>query len=227
MSEDRKTSQANTEHNRKSHRKNHFAVLPYIVTPIIFVLISLIAVVPACVHMMNMAIDTVHTAQETLSIGLNDVEAKNEYSGVQTDGKASKPSDISKFGEIICENAGLKADAYYGINRVSLRNGAGVSSEAALPGDNGVVNVYGYASDSFKALKYVEAGDIITFETGWGVYYYEVTDVSTSEEAPVLTADQGLVLASAKNNDAFSCFDDAKLYVVAELISEASEEEVQ
>lgn len=226
MSEEKNASQLNKERRHKKHRKYHFAVLPYILTPIVFVLISLIAVVPAGIHMMNTAIDTVHKAQETLSIGLNDVEAKNNYDA-DAEGKADRPADVSKFGEILCENAGLNADAYYGMNRVSLRNGVGVSAEAALPGDKGIINAYGYASTAFKALKYVKIGDVITFETGWGVYYYMVTDVVTSNKAPVINADQGLIFAAAKDNNAFSCFDDEKLYVAAELISDASEGEVQ
>lgn len=223
MSEEKNTSQLNNKHKSRRHRKNHFSVLPYILTPVIFVLISLIVIVPVSVHMMNIAIDTVHKAQETLSIDFNDIKANNNYSASDSD----RPTGVSKFGIITCENAGLNADAYYGMNRVSLRNGAGVSSESSLPGDKGTVNVYGYTSTAFKALKYVETGDVITFETGWGVYRYEVKDVLTSDSAPESNAEQSLILASAENSKAFSSFNDEKLYILAELISADPTGEVQ
>jgi LPXTG-site transpeptidase (sortase) family protein len=172
---------------------------------------------------MNSAIDTVHTAQQTLTIDYNDISASDDYSGVVGE-SAEKPKSISKFGVITCENAGLNADAYYGINRVSLRDGAGVKSNSSLPGDDGEVAVYGYASTAFKALQYVEIGDVITFETSWGVYQYQVTDIVTSSKAPKSNAGQSLVLASSKNSKAFADFSDEKLFVLADLISSSQVE---
>ncbi|MFR5876086.1 MAG: sortase domain-bontaining protein [Eubacterium sp.] len=227
MGEEKSTSQVNTEQKHKKHRKNHFAVLPYILTPLVFVLISLIVVVPVGFRVMNMAVDTVHKAQETLTMDYNDVQANNNYSKSRTKDEPYRPDSVSKFGEIICKSAGLNADAYYGINRVSLRNGVGISSQASLPGEDGVINAYGYASTCFKALKNVRVGDIITFETSWGMYYYEVTDVLISDRAPTLNTEQGLLLATAESSKAFSCFDGKKLYVVAKLTSGASTGEVQ
>lgn len=226
MSEGKIASQLKKVSDHKKHRSHHFAVLPYIITPIIFVLISLIVVLPVGVHIMNTAIDTVHTAQQTLVIDYNDIEAKNDYSGVTDESIGESISSASKFGEIICENAGLKTDAYYGINRVSLRNGVGVKTNGVLPGQDGEVDAYGYVSTYLKALKYVEVGDIITFETKWGTYKYEVTDVVTSADVPKSSAKQSLVLSTSRSSKAFSVFNDEKLFVVADLIS-SSQGEVQ
>jgi ribosomal 50S subunit-recycling heat shock protein len=222
MSEEKVTSQVKKKHKHKKHRRHHFAVLPYILTPIVFVLISLIVVVPVGLHMMNVAIDTVHTAQKTLTIDYNDVKASDNV--LDSDGEFVL---ATKIGKVTCENAGLSTDLYYGINRVSLRNGAAVKSTASDFDNEGAVDIYGYTSTAFKSLKYVEEGDIITVETNNGVYRYEVTDVAIGVKSPESTAKQKIVLASAKSDEAFATFNDEKLYVVGELISQTAKEEVQ
>ena len=50
----------------KRHHKKHHTVMPYIVTPIIYVLIAMIVIVPASIGLMNTAVNLVHRAQKTL-----------------------------------------------------------------------------------------------------------------------------------------------------------------
>ena len=224
------SKEENTSKNKKKHhRSHHYTVIPYILTPIIFVLIAMIVVIPVSISGMNFAVDTVHKAQLTLVKDYNDIEAETEYEGSdKSSGIVEIPrlSTASKIGEIVCRNAGLNADVFYGINRVSLRNGVALEADGSKCGMGGNINVYGYASSGFKSLDNVESGDYIEFETLWGTYKYKVVTKSVLPNAPDISSKETLVLATSRDSKAFSAFDKSKLYVVAEKVSGPDAEEV-
>jgi ribosomal 50S subunit-recycling heat shock protein len=212
MSEE-KTSQVNKK-KRTRKRKKHHVVLPYIATPIIFVLISMVFVLPIMLGMMNTAVSVVHTAQKTLTLDFNDVDIVQE--------QASEPLNLSlcqSIGTITCDTAGLNTKVYYGINRVALRNGVGLSTSACLFGNDGNVKVAGYSSTAFKALYNVKVGDVINVHTEWGEYDYEVTDVITSDKSNAPDGNY-LVMSTSAEKSAFSYYDNEKLYVIAKEIKE-------
>lgn len=227
MSDEINTQKSNKH--KKRHRKKHYTVLPYISTPAIFVLVSMIVVVPVLIFGMNTAVKTVHKAQEVLVQDYNDVEAITDYtpSGI-TDGTVNIPRlyTSQKLGVITCDDAGLKADAYYGTNRVSLRNGVGVEAGNMLCGQGGRVNVYGNNSTYFKALENVSVGDMIKFETLWGTYTYTVKTVTVASKYKNDSSNEVLCLVSAKDKSAFASYDSEKLIVVADYVSGPSAEEV-
>lgn len=222
------SKEANSSKSNKKKRR-HSTILPYITTPLIFVLISMVVIAPMCFVGMNFAIDTVHSAQKVLARDFNDVEANLDYEGSsKTDGSVSIPklSTSQKLGVITCENAGLYADVFYGINRVSLRNGVGLESDSALCGMGKNVEIYGYASSGFKALGNVKNGDIIGFETLWGAYSYQVEEIAVLENAPKKSGKEYLVLATDEDKNAFSSFNKDKLYVVARKLTGPASKEV-
>lgn len=225
MSEDNKaTSQLNKRRSSNSSRrhKKRYVVLPYIIIPIVFVLLSLIVIAPVSKALMNKAVDTVHKSQETLTIDYNDLKAEdsNFKASEETSGAVSLPKLVSseKIGVITCENAGLNTSVYYGLNRVSLRSGAAVSAKSSLFGEGKGVHVYGYSSTAFKSLYHLEVDDEITVSSRWGRYIYKVVSCENLTSAPK-TDENVLILSTSKDNKAFSDFDDEKYYVVAEFVS--------
>ena len=176
---------------------------------------------------MNVAVTAVHTAQKTLTPDFCDITANSEYKpSTKSSGTAEIPkfSASKKIGKIVCDGAGLNAGVYYGLNRVSLRYGAALNAKNALPGQSKTVQVFGYSSTAFKALKNVKIGDTISFETEWGTYTYSVTDASALGTAPS-ASDNELVLASDLGG-AFSFQNGKMLYVTARLVSGPSAKEV-
>lgn len=226
---DNSTNPSKSNKKHKKHSRRHFAVLPYLTTPLLFVLISMIVIGPACVIGMNFAVNTVHKAQKTLAIDYNDIQPIDDYVGSdKVSGEVDKPNlNVSqKMGIITCENAGLNADVYYGINRVSLRNGVALEADGKLCGEGGKINVYGYALSNFKALNNADVNDIIHFETLWGTYEYKVTSKTVASSIPDTGNSETLVLVTAKDSDAFSDYGYEKLYVVAKLVSGPTVKEV-
>ena len=118
MSEDNKSTSQFNNSKRKSHKK-HYTVLPYFSTPIVYVLVSLIAIVPICFVLMNVAVTAVHSAQKTLTPDFCDITANSEYKpSTKSSGTAEIPkfSASKKIGKIVCDSAGLNAGVYYGLN---------------------------------------------------------------------------------------------------------------
>lgn len=216
--------------NKRHKRKKHYAVLPYFTTPLIYILISMIVVVPMSFVGMRMAVKSVHKAQTVLTMDYNDVEPALDFeASTVKDGKAELPKlyACQKIAEITCENAGVKADVLYGTNRVSLRNGVGLDADNSAFGQGKAVRIYGNRSTKFKSLDNLEIGDNIKVDAIWGQYKYKVVDVKNAKNASSDVDEETLYLITSRNSDAFSNFNDEKLVVVAKLVSGPSAEEVQ
>lgn len=177
-----------TKKQKGSRTKKHYTVLPYFTTPLIFVVISMVVVVPMLIFGLNFAVDTVHSAQKVLTIDYNDKSVSDPVATIH------------------CHRIGLKADIYNGINRVSLRNGCGMTDD-----ENGV-RIAGYSSGAFRPMLKVRLDDILTLTVGDEETMYRVVDISN--ELKDADADC-IVLSTSKDNSPFSYYDSEKLFVTA------------
>lgn len=216
---------AKTSKSTKTHRKKHHTVRPYIVTPIIYVIIAMVVIVPASVGLMNTAVNIVHRAQKTFTMDYCDVQAEDVkfVPGDAQKGQVNLPeiNAYQQYGTIECTDAGLKADVYYGLNRLNLRKGAASSSKSALPGQGDTINVAGYNTTAFKSLKYVEEGNEITFTTSYGVYRYQVYSVTKSDSYKSIDVEDGetLVLSCDYSDGPYSNQSGERLYVCCNSVS--------
>ena len=217
-----------SDEKRKS--KKHRTVMPYITTPAVFVLISLIAVIPLCLAMLGVSVKYVHKAQSVFTPSISDFAAfDGDYKpSDKTKGSVSvtEPRGFGKTGEIRCDSAGLSVPVYYGSNRVNYRSGAGMSTADSLPGTGGAVIVKANAAGGFKALYNVKTGDVITFETTWGVYKYKVYDIGLNADTNGKKG-ENLYLITAPDKSAFSVFSGSVYVVSASYVSGPRAEEVQ
>lgn len=188
---------------KKHHHKKHYTVLPFITTPIIFILISMVVMVPALVVGMNYCVDAVHSAQQVLSIDYNDKDIS-----VDTDGD---PDACEYIGTLACKSAGLDAEIYYGVNRVSLRNGCAMSEKSDF---DGAIYIAGYSVGDFRAISKLDDGDIIELNSAYGNKSYKVTKTVEADKLPEISG-KCLVLSTSKDNLPFSYYDSSKLFVVA------------
>ncbi len=207
--------------NTKKHKK-HNIVRQYFTTPVIFVLISLVAAVPLALVMLHFSVIAVHKAQNNYVAKVADytVSAENYTPSDVKSGEVAVPElyGFSKLGDLSCDKAGLNTAVYYGNNRASFREGAGLSTDKKIPGEGGAVVVSANSTGAFRALYNVKNGDIITFVTSWGVYKYKVFDVSVGTVNPSVK-EETLYLSTAASKSAFSVYDSGKYIVSAHLIS--------
>ncbi len=215
---------------KKKKRKKHRAVLPYITKPLTYLLISLVIVIPLALILLNYSVNLVHKAQPSFAFSISDIQL-NDSAYVKSDvksGTVKRPglSAGDKVGELSCNGAGFSCNVYYGKNRISLKRGAGMTTDV-LPGDRGVCEMYGERANAFKAVKNLKVGDTLTLDTSWGSFVYSVSAVQVSEQPPEDTMPQSLLLVCAADDTVYSNLNEEKLYVLADIESGPQLEEVQ
>jgi LPXTG-site transpeptidase (sortase) family protein len=121
-------------------------------------------------------------------------------------------------GIIKCTRVGIDSDVYFGINRVSLRNGTGLSKKSSFNGSKSKLSIAGYSTKAFKGLNNIKKGDTVVFETNDKIYEYivESNEITTD---PSENYSSGLILSSDEEGKAFSALNNEKRYVVATLSS--------
>jgi sortase (surface protein transpeptidase) len=195
--------------------KKEKGVIPYVTTPLIYVLISLIVVLPILISFTGGAVNAVHNLQQDYWIDYSDIKTDTErFDDKSLSYENDKISLCEKVGVIKCEARGIKSEVFYGVNRVSLRNGAGLSTKSVFDSYKSKLNIAGYSSRAFKGLNNVKEGDKIVFETTDKVYEYTVISNEVCEY-PEEASSYPMILSCDEEENAFSAFNSEKRYVVA------------
>lgn len=146
----------------------------YFVYIISFVVIALAVTVCALLIANAPVTELVHKAENHFSVSVRDIRddidpnsREKEYIGRYGD----------RIGSISIDSCGVNCDVFYGSNRASMREGAGLSdNESADLNSNGVKLIAGYDETYFSALKYAKVGDVINIYAGDTQYSYRITD---------------------------------------------------
>ena len=85
------------------------------------------------------------------------------------------PSINKQFGELKINNRDVSAKLFFGDGTIPLNNGVGVYAGSFIPGYGKTILVAGHNNTYFNGLKKVKTGDIVTVNTSYGNYEYEIT----------------------------------------------------
>lgn len=193
------------------------SALYYIIVPIAFTVIALIIISPAAFKANKLVKNYTASVQERLSRDNSSIVTFNNdfYTPDYTaDGQISldkKPVKGDKIASLVCENAGVNTDVYYGTDTQILARGAGLNTDYALFGSNKAVMLEGLCSAAFKNLENISEGDIIKVTAFYGSFEYRVTGRNIDESK----ADLILCCNSSKE----PLIKGERLYVCAEKIS--------
>lgn len=212
-----KTQKTESKSQRKI-KKEPNKVLSYFRYAVVYLLAALVVIVPVSASVLSKAVNTVHKTQEIMTPGANEVFIDDSYVECPYSEFLDTVSVGKLLGSVSCESVGLCENVYYGLNRACLRNGAGLDATSYLFGEGGCSRVAAYPSTSFKMLKNIKIGEIITVQTYWGRYEYRVTQVLQGENAEAPNGDY-LVLAVNSSVEPFSTQKGINTYVIAELTS--------
>lgn len=192
-------------------------VLSYVIVPIVFTAVALILFSPASVKADKLVKNYMAVLQEKFSRSSDNLIVFNDdfYSPDYTaDGQIrleKQPEFGDKIASLLCDNAGVNTDVYYGISVQIFGRGAGLNADYSLFGTDKAVLIEGLGSVAFKNLENVSVGDVIKVTTFYGTFAYRVTGKN------VETDKADLILSSASAAAPFS--DGGKLYICAEKIS--------
>lgn len=181
-------------HKRKSRINK---IMAYIYMPLFFAVVGYVIVAMA----LSPIIDTAIAAGSLVisNAGFVTDEIKSYYDGEVTvkqpeNGKKIAIEEINfpyngtKFGELVCDEIGLKAPVYNGDSNEILMNGAGKYLGSFLPGFGGTILIAGHDNLHFAELEKIQKDEIITFKTFYGIYEYKVTDIQVVEQNEQRTA---------------------------------------
>lgn len=123
---------------------------------------------------------------QAIAAAQDSADAQPEAEEVQTIDKQSitYPYPGDRYGEISIEGTTVSAPLYYGDDTVTLNKGVGTFKDdigVGIPGESKTILLAGHNNTFFNGLQQVELGDIVTIETHYGTYTYEVTDMQVKD----------------------------------------------
>ncbi|MBR7060235.1 MAG: hypothetical protein IKI34_00665 [Eubacterium sp.] len=195
-----------------SKMKKERGVIPYITNSLIYVLISLVIILPLFIGFVNKSVDAVHNVQNSLTADFYDYEVYSErFDNKTLSYSEGKIGICEKVGVLKCESVGINQNVYFGINRVSLRNGVGLSTESKFGESDSKLILAGYSIGALKGLSNIQEGDTVSFETTDKIYEYTVLSNVLGEYSEDDNAN--LVVSCDDKNYAFSAMGKDNRYV--------------
>lgn len=92
------------------------------------------------------------------------------------------PSIGNLYANISCEKIGLDAPIYFGDTDTILKNGVGQYIGSAIPGFGTPIMLAAHNTTYFLPLQKIEAGDIVTITTNYGIYKYKITGTRIADK---------------------------------------------
>lgn len=201
------------ENEKGKHKqyKQKNIIAEYVIRTFIYVLIAMVLAVIAVVAAMKPVSALVHKAEAAMPYSVSDIEIQDENRLVPVDDVYSGDA----LAKLTCDKRGISCTVFYGLNRASMRNGAGLLSKRSLFGNDDITIVAGYDEGCFSQLKYVEKGDTIIVTTTDKTIKYKVKDAFfDSKSNPSVEKENGALILYSSFSD-FSQHSDECFYVLA------------
>lgn len=175
--------------NKESKKENLFN--KYLIYIFSFLAIALAFTVIGLFIVNAPASNAVHQLEDSFKMRVRDVELDDStYFPNVPDGAETENNETAfqvklgnKIANVSIESCGLNCGVYYGANRASMRNGAGLSAVPESIGSNGRLNnssvlvIKGYDETYFSSLKYAEIDDIVTLDSNFSpAVQYRIVD---------------------------------------------------
>ncbi|MDY5576831.1 MAG: class D sortase [Lachnospiraceae bacterium] len=188
------------------------------------------------VYLMTSDMISLATSVSRLIISDSEPDFTIEYKNVFNPGEVEadedntiKYSEVPKaqYGDLYayvkCETIGLDCPVYMGDDNDILKLGAGQVPATYQPGFGRFIMLGAHNNTFFNCLKNIQLNDILTMETSYGIYTYqvvstEVLDVTGMDAYDFLTDHEQLILYTCYPFDMLS-HTDYRFIVHADLIS--------
>lgn len=157
-----------------------------------------------------------------------DGSASQSENGAQTIDKQTitYPYPGDRYGEIEIAGTTVSAPLYYGDDTATLNKGVGTFKDdigVGIPGEGRTILLAGHNNTFFNGLQQVEVGDIVTIQTHYGTYTYEITDMQVKDYQDATAydftrTDENLIMYTCYPFDALG-FTPDRYFVYAKYVS--------
>lgn len=136
------------------------------------------------------------------------------------------PTTGDRYGRITVSGTTVDAPLYYGDANAQLNAGVGTYKDdkrVGIPGEGKTILLAGHNNTFFSDLQHVEVGGIVTLETHYGTYTYQVTEMKVldhqdSSAYDFTRTDENLILYTCYPFDAIG-FTPQRYFVYASYLS--------
>lgn len=193
----------------KSRHKKRKSVLEYVLIPVLFSAIALVVMLPAELKLFSEFESLVEAAESVFVKSEGDIQAGGAFS-------AENMQPGARIGTLVCEEAGVNEQIFYGQSRASLRNGLALSENGGLFGEDSCAYLTGYYTTALKSIASFSQGNIIIVKTDDTQYEYRVVAVTDNPQG----SDADLIIACTQSENSIK--GNYEGFVLAQLVGKAS-----
>lgn len=163
-------------------------IMAYVCMPLFFTVFGYLFVYIAAAPVLEMlqAVGSMVVAKEIPSFhselasiydaASNEAQAQVESGNIAVE-DIEFPDNGTHYGKIACDRIELEAPVYWGDSNTILKAGVGHFMGSFMPGYGKSILLSGHNTTYFKPLKYIKTGDVLTYNTNYGVFEYQVAEV--------------------------------------------------
>jgi len=172
-----------------------YKLLAYVYMPVIFSIIAYFLIYIALKPYWDVAVSAVSiftSGSNEITTGAGKTPIYNPDAEMPEIKEAEKPyieaKDVptpvsgSQYGQLVCDKVGLDVPVYWDDTYEILRKGAGQYPGSHMPGYGRLILLSAHNVSHFHPLRDMEVGDVITFDTNYGEYEYEITEIQVYNE---------------------------------------------
>ena len=217
-------------HNHRKFRKIN-KIVAYVYMPLFFSILSY-----GIVYLMTSDMISLATGVTQLIMTESDPDFSVDYANTFNPGSVEisndntvKRADVpqANYGDLYayvkCQDIGLDCPVYMGSDNSILKLGAGQVTATYQPGFGSLIMIGAHNNTFFNCLKNIQTGTVITMETSYGTYTYqvnstEVVDVTDKDAYDFFTDHEQLLLYTCYPFDMLASTD-YRFMVHADLVS--------
>lgn len=203
-------------HNHRKFRKIN-KIMAYVYMPLFFSILSY-----GIVYLMTSDMISLATGVTQLIMTESDPDFSVDYANTFNPGSVEisndntvKRADVpqANYGDLYayvkCQDIGLDCPVYMGSDNSILKLGAGQVTATYQPGFGSLIMIGAHNNTFFNCLKNIQTGTVITMETSYGTYTYqvnstEVVDVTDKDAYDFFTDHEQLLLYTCYPFDTLS-----------------------
>ena len=209
VKEENMTADNSAAGSSKSRHKKRKSVLEYVLIPVLFSAIALVVTLPAELKLFSEFEFLVEDAESVFVKSEGDIQAGGAFS-------AENMQPGARIGTLVCEEAGVNEQIFYGQSRASLRNGLALSENGGLFGEDSCAYLTGYYTTALKSIASFSQGNIIIVKTDDTQYEYRVVAVTDNPQG----TDADLIIACTQSENSIK--GNYEGFVLAQLVGKAS-----
>ena len=217
-------------HNHRKFRKIN-KIMAYVYMPLFFSILSygivylmtsdMISLATGVTQLIMTECDPDFSVDYANTFNPGSVEISNDNTVKRADVPQANYGDL--YAYVKCQDIGLDCPVYMGSDNSILKLGAGQVTATYQPGFGSLIMIGAHNNTFFNCLKNIQTGTVITMETSYGTYTYqvnstEVVDVTDKDAYDFFTDHEQLLLYTCYPFDMLASTD-YRFMVHANLVS--------